>query len=434
MRRRVVVTGLGVVTPLGHDLEQVQAALVAGRSGVRAPARYAAFHPPVSAVGEVSPVDVETLRAEDPEAAATGDLRTLFAACAARRALADAGLLAGAQTAPARGGVALASGPGVHRIEDAALWLDREGRAEPGALQRARGHLAADSVLRHGAASPAALLARRHGLAGPILAPITACAAGNQALGLALRALRRGEADWMLAGGADARVAPLGLVWFVLLGAAAAFEGPPAEACRPFDRRRSGVVLGEGAALAVLETEEHARARGARIRAELAGYGASLDAYRATAPCPDGRGAAQAMAAALADAGLAPEDVDLVSAHGTGTKRNDPAEVAALKTVFGAHARRLAVPGLKSMLGHLLAASAPVAFASSVLSVERDVVPPTAHLREPDPACDLDHVPLVASHRPVRAALVNAFAFGGTNACVAVRRYRGPAAPPGDAR
>jgi 3-oxoacyl-[acyl-carrier-protein] synthase II len=175
----------------------------------------------------------------------------------------------------------------------------------------------------------------------------------------------------------------------------------------------------------VLEAEEHARARGARIRAELCGYGASLDAYRATAPCPDGRGAAQAMAQALRDAGLAPEAVGLVNAHGTGTKRNDPAEVAAIKTVFGAHARRLAVPGLKSMLGHLLSASAAVACASSVLSLETGRVPPTATLHEPDPACDLDHVPRVAQQRALQAALVNAFAFGGTNAVLALRRWDG---------
>lgn len=415
----MVVTGLGVVTPLGAELEAVQAALVAGRSGLRAPRRYEGLPLPVGAVGEVPPEAYAALAAEDPEAAASGDRRTLFALRAAARALADAGLHG---PLPAGGGVALASGPGVHRVEDMARLLGPDGTLDPALLLRAPTLLSPDSLLRHGAAGPAERIARRWGLTGPLLAPVTACAAGAQALGLALRALRAGEAPWMLAGGADARVAPLGLVWFVLLGAAATADGPPAEASRPFDRRRTGVVLGEGAGVVVLETLAHARARGARIRAELVGYGASLDAYRATAPCPDGRGAAQAMAAALADGGLAPEDVDLVSAHGTGTKRNDPAEVRAVHRVFGAHAARLAVPGLKSMLGHLLAASAPVAFASSVLSVERDLVPPTATLREPDPACDLDHVPLVAQARPVRAALVNAFAFGGNNACLALRR------------
>ena len=422
MTRRVVVTGLGVVTPLGHDLDGVQAALVAGRSGVRAPRRHGDFPVPAGAVGEVTAEDVAALSGAHPAAAATGDLRTLFAVAAAEAALADAGLTGPAL--PGRAGVALGSGPGVHRIEDADLSIDAAGAFDAARFQASRARLASDSPLVHGATSPAAFVARAHGLAGPMFAPITACAAGNQALGLALRAIRAGEADWMLAGGSDSRVASLGLVWFVLLNAAATPDGPPEEACRPFDLRRTGVVVGEGAGVAVLEAEEHALARGARIRAEVVGYGASLDAYRATAPCPDGRGAAEAMARALADAGMRPDEVDLVSAHGTGTKRNDPAEVAAIKTVFGAHAARLAVPGLKSMLSHLLAASAAVAFASSVLSVERDVVPPTSTLREPDPSCDLDHVARIAQHRPVRAALVNAFAFGGNNACVLVRKPR----------
>ncbi len=428
MSARVVVTGLGWVTPLGHDLEGVFAALAAGRSGLRAPSSQAGGLPPVHAVGEVPAADLEALRAEDAQAAAGGDPRLLFAAAAARRALADAGLDgAPARGRAGRGGVALASGPGVHRIEDAARGLDPAGRFDAQRFHATLSEHAADSNLRHGASSPAAFLARRVGARGPVFAPVTACAAGAQALGLALRALRAGEADWMLAGGADSRVASIGLVWFVLLGAAAAPDGPPAEACRPFDRRRTGVVVGEGAAVAVLETEAHARARGARIRAELVGYGASLDAYRATAPCPDGRGAAQAMSRALEDGGLSPEDVDLVNAHGTGTKRNDPAEVAAVKTVFGAHARRLVVPGLKSMLGHMLSASAAVAFASTVLSVERDLVPPTATLREPDPLCDLDHVAGVGRRLEVRAALVNAFAFGGNNAVLALRKWTGGA-------
>lgn len=426
MSGRVVVTGLGWVTPLGHDLEGVFAALAAGRSGLRAPSRQAGGVPPVHAVGEVPSGELEALRTEDPEAAVTGDPRVLYAAAAARRALADAGLdTALALERAGRSGVALASGPGVHRIEDAARGLDAAGRFDAARFHATLGEHASDSNLRHGAASPAAFLARRVGARGPVFAPVTACAAGAQAIGLALRALRAGEVDWMLAGGADSRVTSLGLVWFVLLGAAAASEGPPAEACRPFDRRRTGVVVGEGAAVAVLETEEHARTRGACIRAELVGYGSSLDAYRATAPCPDGRGAAQAMARALQDGGLSPKDVDLVNAHGTGTKRNDPAEVAAIKTVFGTHARRLVVPGLKSMLGHMLSASAAVAFASTVLSVERDLVPPTATLREPDPLCDLDHVAGAARRREVRAALVNAFAFGGNNAVLALRKWDG---------
>lgn len=422
MTRRAVITGLGWVTPLGDGLRDTFEALCAGRSGLVAPTRHGGGTPPVGAAGEVPAAVRERLAAADPAADAVGDPRTLYAAHAARAALADAGL----SPAPgARAGVALASGPGVHRIEDLALGLDAQGRLDIVAYARSLPSHAPDSNLRHGAHGPAAFLASRHGLDGPVLAPVTACAASGQALGLALRAVRAGEVDWMLAGGADSRVTSIGLCWFALLGAAASAEGPPSEACKPFDRRRSGVVVGEGAAVLVIESEEHARARGARIRAELCGYGASLDAYRATAPCPDGRGAAQAMARALQDANLAPEEVGLVNAHGTGTKRNDPAEVAAIKAVFGAQARRLAVPGLKSMLGHLLSASAAVACASSVLSLETGRVPPTATLHDPDPACDLDHVARVAQQRDLRAALVNAFAFGGNNAVLALRRWDG---------
>lgn len=422
MTRRVVVTGLGWVTPLGDRLEPTFEALCAGRSGLVTPTRHGGGTPPVVAAGEVPPEVLARLAALDPEAAATGDPRTLYAASAARAALADASLR---PASGARAGVALASGPGIHRIEDLARGLDAAGRLDIAAFAASLPQHAPDSNLRHGAHAPATFLARRHGLGGPVLAPVTACAASGQALGLALRAVRSGEVDWMLAGGADSRVTSIGLCWFALLGAAATSEGSPAEACRPFDRRRTGVVVGEGAAVLVLESEAHARARGARIRAELAGYGASLDAYRATAPCPDGRGAAQAMARALEDAGMRPEEVGLVNAHGTGTKRNDPAEVAAVKAVFGEHARRLAVPGLKSMLGHLLSASAAVACASSVLSLETGRVPPTATLHDPDPACDLDHVPRVAQRRELRAALANAFAFGGNNAVLALRRWEG---------
>ena len=216
-------------------------------------------------------------------------------------------------------------------------------------------------------------------------------------------------------------VDPLGLVFFVLLGAAATEEGPAA--CRPFSRRRTGIVTGEGAGIAVLEAEEHAIARGARIYGEVAGYGASFDAYRVTAPDPAGRGAAQAMAKALLDARMSPDEVDYVSAHATGTKLNDPAEAKAIRTVFGARTDHVAVSSGKSMMGHLLAAAGAVSFASAVLSVARDAIPPTINLEPVDPTCALDHVTGAARKTPVRAALVNALAFGGHNATIALRKH-----------
>jgi 3-oxoacyl-[acyl-carrier-protein] synthase II len=420
----VVVTGLGVVTPVGLDVETVFERLLHGPSGVVAPIRHGAARPPSRAVGEIPPAAQAALARRHPEVAALGDPRTLYGFAAASAALADAGIEPGRH---ARGGVSLAAGPGVHRLEDVDRVLGPDGAFDAVRFARRVAEIHPESAIRSPPERPAALVARAFGLGGGMLAPTTACAASNQALGLALRAVRSGRADFVVAGGADCRVNPVGLVWFVLLGASATVDGDPAEACRPFDRRRTGLVIGEGAGCAVLESEDRARARGARVYAEVAGYGASLDAFRATAPPPDGRGAAIAMARALADAGVAPSEVDFVNAHGTGTKRNDPAEVRAIRTVFGEHADRLAVSSVKPMMGHLLAAAAGVAFASTVLAVERDVVPPTMNLRDPDPACDLDHVPLEARRMRVRAALNNAFAFGGQNAVLVVRKAPGGA-------
>ena len=423
MSRRVVVTGLGAVTPLGLDVETTWARLVEGAAGVAAPRRFGEFAPPTKAVGEISDADVERLREAHPEAA-DRDLRTLFGVAAASEAIGAAGLRRGPHP---RAGVAMGSGPGAHWIEDVDAWLAYE-RAAGEEAPRERGEAVAgvhpESLVRNSCEQPAILVATEHGLGGPVFAPTTACAASNQAIGAAFRAVRSGRADWM--------VTPVGLVFFVLLGASATEEKDPAAACRPFDRLRTGLVMGEGAGCAVLEAEEHAIARGARILAEVAGYGSTLDAYRATAPHPEGRGAAQAMARALADGGLSPEDVDYVNAHGTGTKRNDPAEARAIRTVFGARASKVAISSSKSMMGHLLSGAAGVAFATTVLAVERDVVPPTTNLHHPDPACvledeglaGLDFVPNAARETPVRAALVNAFAFGGQNACVALRKWR----------
>lgn len=415
---RVVVTGLGAVTPFGTDLEAVWGAWLSGASAVAPSSRHGAAHPPTKSVGEVPGEVVAALRDEVGADADGMDLRTLFALGAARRALADAGLPA---RLGERAGAVVASGPGAHRLEDFAAAAAPDGRIRLARFaDEARIH--AGSLWRSAPDRPATEVARRHGLRGAVHAVTTACAASLQALGVALRELRAGRADVMLAGGADAMLDPFGLVFFVLLNAAATEGGP--DACRPFSRRRTGMVTGEGAALAVLEREEHARARGARILCEVAGYGSSMDAFRVTAPHPEGRGAAQAMERALADAGVAPDAVDLVSAHATGTKLNDPAEARAIRAVFGAHADRVAVTSGKASMGHLLAAAGAVAFAGAALSVARDEVPPTAHLtpQELDPACALDHVLREPRRMPVRCALVNGLAFGGHNATIVLRK------------
>lgn len=423
MSRRVVVTGLGLVTPMGCAVDEVWRLLLTGERGVGAPQRFGADRPPSRAIGEVAPAVVQRLQCECADLEGKQDRRTLFAFAAARDALSMAGLARGGHD---RAGVFLGAGPGAHSIRDVDRFLDPQGVFDAVAFGRQARDLDAESLVRNAAEQPAARIAEAFGIDGPVHAVTTACSASNQAMGMGYRSIRRGETDWVVTGGSDSQNNPLGLVFFVLLGAYAHVdEEDPASAGRPFDRSRSGLVMGEGAGIVILESEAHARGRGATILAEVAGYGASLDAFRTTAPPPDGRGAAQAMACALADGRVAPEEVDFVSAHGTGTKRNDPAEIRAIHTVFGEHARRLAVSSSKGAMGHLLSAAAGVAFACCVQAVQEGAVPPTTNLVEPDAACDLDLVPGAGRRVPVRAAINNSFAFGGQNACLVVKAYDG---------
>lgn len=427
MTRRVVVTGLGLVTPMGNDVQAVWERLLAGEGGVAPPMRHGADVPPTRAIGEIAPEVIEQLRVRFPDLDGAEDPRTLFAHAAAQDALAMAGLTPGEHE---RAGVILGAGPGANRIEDVDRYLAADGSFDAAAFGRGIDELQPESLIRHGAEQPAARIAGAFGIGGPVHAVTTACSASNQALGMAYRSIRRGETDWVVSGGSDSQVNPLGLVFFVLLGASANVdEDDPASACKPFDRKRSGLIMGEGAGIAVLEAEEHALARGATILAEVAGYGASLDAFRTTAPPPDGRGAAEAMQYALDDGGVPAGEVDFVNAHGTGTKRNDPAEIRAIRTVLGAQADEVAVSSSKGALGHLLSAAAGVAFCCCVQAVREDAVPPTANLQEPDRACDVDLVPDAGRRKVVRTALNNSFAFGGQNACVVVRKY----APGGEA-
>ena len=417
---RVVVTGLGLATPMGADVDTVWERVLAGERAVTAPVRHGDVKPPTGAVGEIAGDVRATLEAREPEFAAAGEHRTWFGVAAAERAIEDAGL--GSGPFPEAGAV-LGSGPGVHRLEDVVLGLDADGRFDPAVFAARSDDVHPESLVRTSVLGPAEAIARRHGIGGPVHAVTTACSASNQALGLAYRLVSSGECPWVVAGGADSMINPIGLVFFVLLGAAAKVNpADPASACRPFDRKRSGLVMGEGAGCVVLESLEHARSRDAHILAEVVGYGSSLDAYRTTAPPRDGRGAAEAMAAALADGSVERDHVDFVNAHGTGTKRNDPAEIQAIRTVFGAHADDLAVSSGKGAMGHLLSGAAGVAFVLSVLAVSRGAVPPTSNRDNPDPEMDLDVVPNSGRQQRVRIALTNSFAFGGQNAVVAVRR------------
>lgn len=422
--RRVVVTGLGVVTPLGIHLEEFWERLTAGESGIT-PIHF--FDPTGLAVrgaGQVSSAASQEISARYPREAQTeGERRTLFALAAADSALEDA-KLSPALLDSWRAGVSLAAGVGTSRLEDISRFIREDGSYDLPSFAKELDRLAPDSTVKNSADRAAGLIARRMKLRGPNLTNTSACAAATQAIGLAFQNIRRGEADVMVAGGSDSMVNELAVTGFSLLGAVSIADLPPGDLCRPFDRRRSGLVIGEGAGIAVLEEESHARARGARIYAEVAGYGSSIDAFRVTAPDPEGRGAARAMGAALRDAGVTPGEIDYINAHGTGTKLNDPAETAAIKAVFKERATRIPISSTKSMIGHLMAAAGGPEFVATVLSVERDRIHPTRNLTNPDPKCDLDYVPGESRRATVRAALSNSFGFGGQNATILVRKYR----------
>jgi 3-oxoacyl-[acyl-carrier-protein] synthase II len=273
--------------------------------------------------------------------------------------------------------------------------------------------------------SGACQLAILLGAKGPTTSPVAACATGTAAIGDALRCLQYGETDVMIAGGAESALSALDIGAFSRIGALSVRNDEPQKACRPFDAKRDGTVLGEGAAVMVMETLQHALERGAPILAEVAGYALTEDAYHIAAPEPTGEGAARAMSRALADAGIVPGQVSYIVPHGTGTPLNDAAETRAVKLTFGDHARTIAISSVKSMLGHLLGAAGSISTVAAVLAIRDSVVPPTINLEYPDPECDLDYVPNVARKMPVEVALANAFGFGGQNATVVVRRYRG---------
>lgn len=423
--RKVVITGLGLATSLGLEVEDNWRKALSGVSGISRIDLPCTEKSPVQAVGQVKAGDWEQICREFPvEAETEGERRTLFALWAAGKALADAVLEPNTENRN-RFGVALASGLGVNRLEDIHGWVDRSGKFDSARFALEYKQVHRESLIRNNANRAAALISGKFGLNGVNATITTACASATQALGTAYRAIRRGEADLILAGGADSMLNPVGLIFFVLLGSAAVSRLQPELLCRPFDRKRSGLVMGEGAGIAVLEDESHALNRGAEIYGEVAGYASSMDAYRLTAPHPEGKGAGESMKQALADAGLAPDEIDYINAHGTSTKLNDMAETLAIRRVFGERADDIAVSSSKSLIGHLLAASGGPEFVFTALSVARDEIHPTINLTNPDPKCDLDYVPNVKRSKVVRAALSNSFGFGGQNATIILRKYTG---------
>ncbi|MQS15554.1 beta-ketoacyl-[acyl-carrier-protein] synthase family protein [Streptomyces kaniharaensis] len=411
---RVAITGIGAVTPLGNDAPTTWQALAEGRSGVGPLRTFDASTMPVRIAGQV--------RDFAPDTAGPARERrhlsraALFAAAAAREALRDAGEWEA--TGPYRRGVAVAGTVGRPELQEL---VDMSHQLESSGCRDLYRQAPVD-VLRRNQNLGTRAVAGAAGARGPMLSLSTACAGAAHAIGEAYRAIQDGDAALMVAGGFDALTTWMDVVGFSLLGALTdRWNDRPERASRPFDADRSGFVLGEGAVFAVLEGWDTAVARGARIHAELVGYGSTLNAYRITDSPPDGGGAIAAMRDALAESGLGPDGIDYVVAHGTSTPGNDLSETVAIKEVFREHAHDLLVSSPKSMTGHLTSAAAGVNLVAALGAIREGVVPPTVNLDHPDPRLDLDYVPNRARARQVRAALVNAFAFGGTNACFVVR-------------
>ena len=410
MRRRVVITGVGLITPLGLDTASSWEALVHGRSGVGPITRFDVSSYPCRIAAEVRGFVAENHI--DRKDARKMDLFTHYAVVASDEALAASGLRIAESNAD-RVGVYIGSGiGGLPLLESQHGELLRSGprRVSPFFIPGMILNLAAGHV------------SIRTGARGPNLAVATACASGTHAIGESFRLIREGYADAMIAGGTEAVICPLALAGFSSMKALSTRNDDPEAASRPFDAQRDGFVMGEGAGILVLEEREHALARGAPITAEVVGYGLSADAFHISAPCEDGSGAVLAMRGALADAGAALETVDYINAHGTSTPAGDRVETLAVKALFGEHAYRLAFSSTKSMTGHLLGAAGGVETAFTALALRDGVMPPTINQVERDPECDLDVVPNAARRAPIRLALNNSFGFGGTNASILLAR------------
>ena len=409
-RRRVAVTGLGAVSPLGCGVERNWQGLLAGRSGIGPITRFPCEDFPTRIAGQVPDFcPDEFVEKKDRKKM---DVFIQYALGAATMAMSDSGLVIADDNA-GRVGVIVGVGiGGLESIEDThTSFLDsRLKRLSPFFIPKLIGNLAPGQI------------SIRFGAKGINYAPTSACASGAHGVGEAFRMIRDGYLDAAIAGGAEAAVTPLGVGGFAVMRALSTRNDEPERASRPFDAERDGFVIGEGAAIVILEEMESALARGATIHAEMIGYGANADAFHITQPAPEGRGAAECMRLALEDAGVAPGDVGYVNAHGTSTEHNDANETLAIKHLFGEHAARLAVSSTKSMTGHLLGAAGSLEAVYTTLALREQMLPPTINQENPDPACDLDYVPNRARAASFDVAISNSFGFGGTNACLVLRR------------
>ncbi|CAM2820359.1 beta-ketoacyl-[acyl-carrier-protein] synthase family protein [Legionella worsleiensis] len=418
-KRRVAITGLGAVTPIGHDVHSTWNNLIAGKSGIDVIRQFDARAFPTHIAAEVKDfVPHASLKSKYTRFAMSF---THYALEAARQAFDDAAILPTQQNS-SRWGVVTGSGmmtaefDYLKRFQNACAL---SGEADWGALQaNSREFYKLTDFGKTTSNSGLSLLIQHFGITGYASSVHTACASGGQALGLAMQVIRRGDADFMLAGGFDSMINPLGLSSFCLLGALSTYNDTPQTASRPFDATRNGFVLGEGAAFLILEEWEKAQARGARIYAELAGEGNSLSSYRITDSHPNGDGAIQAIERALHDAGVQACDVDYINAHGTSTKMNDLSETNAIKAVFGSQIASLPASSTKSQTGHLIAAAGALEAVLSVKSIEQAQIPQTANLTHPDPECDLDYVTEGPREKSLGVVLSNSFGFGGSNSCL----------------
>ena len=411
MKRRVVVTGIGLITPVGNSVETTWSALLQGKSGVDYIKKFDVEKFPVRFAAEVKDFD-PLAYIEKKEARKMGAF-IHYAIAAADEAIKDSGLIINDDNAE-QTGTYISSGIGdfwaIER-EHSKLLNDGPGRVSPFFIPSAIVNLAAGQV------------SIRHGAKGPNSATATACSAGAHAIGDSFRIIERGDADVMICGGAESAITPMSVAGFAAMRALSTRNDDPQHASRPFERDRNGFVIGEGAGIVILEELESAKRRGAKIYAELVGYGMTADAFHITMPDETGSGAIRVMQKALKDAGVAPESVDYINAHGTSTPYNDKFETAAIKQTFGDHAYKLAVSSTKSMTGHLLGAAGGIEGVFSVLSIHHSIVPPTINYVNPDPDCDLDYVPNEPREKSIRYALSNSFGFGGTNAALLFKRY-----------
>jgi 3-oxoacyl-[acyl-carrier-protein] synthase II len=411
--RRVAVTGMGCVTPCGNSVEALWDNLSNGRSGIDRITKFDTEEMPVDIGAEVKDFVPQEFGIDDKNARRL-DLFAQYGLAAAAQAMADAGLAEGGR--PRAGAfdpemTAVILGTGVGGLRGIEVQVDNMMRRGPGRVSPTL----VPSAVADVAANEIAML---YGIKGPVCAVTTACSSGNDALAFACRLIKDGTADVVVSGGTEAALTPLSIATFGNLKALSRCDADPKTVCRPFDRGRSGFVMGEGAGVLILEELEHAKRRGARVHAILAGYGQTCDSYHKTAPDPTAAQASRAIVLALRMAGIPAEEIDYVNAHGTSTISNDPMETMAIKKSLGEHAYKTAVSSTKSMTGHLIGAAGAVEAIVTIQSIRTGVIPPTLNLDDPDPECDLDYVPHQARRRSVRVALNNTFGFGGHNAAV----------------